>query len=409
MIRSVWIIRSILSKVGGKSLLSLKTLHAYLTRQVVLTLLMTAGVFTFVLLLGNVLKDIFILLVSSQASLWVFLQAIGMLVLYVWAFALPMAMLTATLLVFGRFSADQELTAARASGISLVSLTTPILVLSLVLCGFCALVNMEIAPRCWNSYRSLTSRLKADIAEIRLPEGRPIKDFEGVIFHIGRNRNQNLQDIMVMQLTDKTNVTQTIRAARGKINKPDTNGLIVVELFDAKVVGSSSNAPFQFSFPNLPIILDTKPTASKPRPPKIREMTYSQLKGELRELERLERRAAPASTTNTTQILERSWRDMEKQMASPIRTQIHQQVAASFACFGFALIGIPLAIRVQRRETNIGFAMAMILVFVYYCFVLIAQGLKTRPEFAPHLLMWLPNFIFQAVGVVLLWRANKGV
>ena len=135
------------------------------------------------------------LLISGQARFVIVFQAIALLIPFVWVWALPMGLLTATLLVFGRFSADQELTAARASGISLLSLVTPILILSLLCCALSAWINMDFGPRSRVLYKSLLFQLRADLVKNQLPEGRFVPVSTNFIFYAEKNQGGNLQDV----------------------------------------------------------------------------------------------------------------------------------------------------------------------------------------------------------------------
>ncbi|MBM3834726.1 MAG: YjgP/YjgQ family permease [Verrucomicrobia bacterium] len=423
----------------------MNTLHQYLTRNVLATLLLTVAVFTFVLLLGNVLKEIFTLLLNRQATFRTIFEAVGLLIPYVLVFALPMGMLTAALLVFGRFSADQELTAVRACGISLISVLSPILLLSVSLCLICAIINLQIAPLCRVAYKQLLFRLGIQNSTILIPEDRFVDEISGCVIYVRKREGEVLRDVRFYELKGDE-IVRKITAARGKLivdpatgnrhlqlseaiveanlkqegtpnpegpgHAPETEQKIdeVMPLFGPELppgfdalpndlplpAPSTTNASEKsdaatakvewrsaFSGEFTSDALDFSRATGTQRKPKLSEMTFEQLRGEIEKLE------------------------LQGVDATPAVVQLHRQVAFSFASFAFTLIGIPLGLRAHRRETSVGVALALILVLIYYSFFILGQSLDTRPDLAPHLILWAPNFFFQAVGAVLLWRADR--
>jgi len=390
----------------------LKTLHNYITRQILATVFMTVGVFTFVVLLFNVLKEILPILINSKGHFLLVANAVGLLIPFAAVYALPMGFITAALLVFGRLSADQELTAARASGISLFSLIFPILLLSLVFCGFSAWFNLDLGPRSRVAYINLKRELAAALVDnFELPADTPIRYSPGYTFYAAKNDSGHLQDVLICHLLNETNVDYYIKAPAGLVVKDIPKKEFFLRLIDARFVvastGTNGDRVISYSTWNTPNFYPTNDLMGLPHGPKVSDMTFSQLREELKRSESL---TFPVTSTNQAE-LRAQIAEFRKRINSPeevIRFEMNRQVAFSFACFGFTLIGIPLGIRMHRRETNIGISIALVLVLVYFSFVMVGQSLSARPEFAPHLIVWLPNFLFQAVGAVLLWRANRG-
>jgi len=374
-----------------------------LIRQVMATLVMTVAVFTFILLLGNVLKEVLGLLVNSQVGLATVMQTVVLLVPFVLVFALPMGFLTATLLVFGRLSADQELTALRASGVSLVSLITPVLVLSLLFCGLSAFINLQVAPQCRMKYRAILKEAGLKQVTQSLPEKTFIRDFKGYIVYIGEVKGTNLNDLHIYELGEDGTLSSYYKAITAEIYVDRAKDTMNVKLENVWRIGmwqGQLNPAWAGKLP-LEVSLDQEKTRKR----SLGDMTASQLMQELEDLQAMMGEAIPLESGRANEKDRK--KSLKYDMTMPVKVQLHRQVSFSFACLGFTLVGIPLGIRAHRRETTFGIVAALGLVFLYYSFFIIGQALETRPEWGPHLILWLPNIVFQSVGMVLLWKANQ--
>ncbi len=459
----------------------MKTLHRYLLSQVLATLLLTVGIFTAVLLMGNAMKEVLALVVKGQASLWGVTKAFALLIPFVVSFSLPMGLLTAMLLVFGRFSADQELTAARAGGISLVSLVIPVILLSILISGFSAWINLQIAPQCRTAYKELVYQLAKTNPAALLSENTFVTEVPDHVIYIDRldqnetNPNQWMMQNILLNRIENGELIQRTRAARGEVGYNDETKQFTFRLFEAQVDVRSDKLSTIFGGTNedetpnetnstsqeevspewmpmaggeivLPIALsDMEKRIFKP---KLSYLTFGQLRRELKrhgEVINVDRNGSIALAHYATQsppdaglelallrkgktvgraryngqstpahlvleILEGTIQtgDQFALDRTPLKVQLHRQVSFSFAAIGFTLISIPLGIRAHRRETTAGVAMALVLILLYYGFIILGQALQNKPYLFPHYIVWVPVFLFQAIGGFLLWRANRG-
>jgi lipopolysaccharide export system permease protein len=290
----------------------------------------------------------------------------------------------------------------RASGVSLASLIAPILLLSLGLCGLCALFNLWVAPQCRAAYKSLIYQVGARSVQSMIAEDRFIVEIPNLILYVRKKSGDELEDVRLYNLEGGQIKVRTT-AERGLVIVDEAAHTVAFRLFNAVSEARRDKEPEpdpEFMGPPPPPdpsawqqvqwtqydsgAIDLSMYMDQARKPKLSEMNFRQLLEERRSLE-----AKGIS-------------------AGPVRIQMHRQVAFSFACLAFTLIAVPLAIQAHRRETSVGIAIALVLVMVYYVFLILGDALSSKEHLQPHLLMWAPNFLFQGLGGWLLYRANKG-
>ena len=393
---------------------SMKTLHLYLLRQCLATLALTVVVFTFVLIAGNLLKEILGLLVAGHVSIWLVVESLLLLIPWVMAFALPISMLMSGLMVFGRFSADQEYTAARSAGISLTSLVVPVIALAVLMTGVCAWFNLQISPQARVAYKRILDEQMVNLASF-IPEGRYVDFSEDFVLYVSRIRGDNLHNIRFYQF-EKGKKILDVFAKSGQLTRNESGNSIRLLLREARVLtlmsglesftdgitngqkktdtqNADTPAPFQEEW--LPLLLEEYETEDIPAVKmaggedsvSISDMTLPQMLAGLK---------ATRASRSDTRLL---------------REEIHHQMAFSFACISFILVAIPLSLKTQRRETNISLGLALIVLLVYYSFFILGDALVETSDPALNLwiLFWIPNFLFQFLGLYAIRKANLGI
>lgn len=367
----------------------------YISKDYLVTFLMTVTVFTFVMCVGAVVKAIDLMArgISGVMILKIFLYNMP----YIMSFTVPMSALTTVLLLFSRLSLDGEITAMKACGLTMWQIVAGPILISILLSFGCIYLNSIVAPKGHYARRVVLREMGVEQPVNLLEEGRFVRDFPGMMIYIGKKDGAEVDDVVVYEV-DGSVIKRSVRAESGRLTTMEEERKLLVDLYNVRIDQPDPDYPLDpsrtkhVSATNYPVVLDFEQMWGKQKAhKKTSDMTVPELIHAIRNVRE-------------------SYPDLPKKDQLRAKTKLvieaNKRLSLALSCFAFTLIGIPLGIRSRRKESSFGIGISLLLVFLYYLFIIIADSLVGRPEMHPELVVWIPIAFAEILGFSLLFRAN---
>lgn len=379
----------------------LNLLHRHILKEILVTTALAMGLFIFVLLIGNVLRDVAELVAAGKLDMMTFFKLLGLLIPYVASYALPLGMLTGTLIALGRLSSQQEIVAMKAAGISLYQIAAPVFLISFVGMILGVVVNLHYAPQSRLASKLLMASAITENPIGFIEEKRFINEFPGYVIYMGGRDGQLMKDFWIWELDKAKRVKRFVRAAEGELSYDKEGNQLVLDLSNCIAeLRSESNLEDYSKIPELPTFGDISLAlpldklfgeTGKKRRMRTKEMTFAQLMSKRASLLEVEKAKGKGMSKDRLKV----------------QMHIQKNFAMAFSVFSLAVFGVPLAIQAGRKETSANLAIALVIAMTYYFLMIIVSWFEGNPAMRADVLIWLPNIIFQGVGFWLMRRASR--
>ena len=359
----------------------------YILKEVLSHGLIGASVFTFVIFMRDVGRLLELVVrnsapVPSVAEIFFLIMPTALTV------TIPMGVLVGILIGLSRMAADSEITAMRASG---VSVRTFLKIVSIF--GFAAwiiaLLNTTIvAPRSAAALTQLQKSMASSQISFEVQPRVFYEEFKGYVLYVedvstGTGGAAVWKNVFLADIT--TPGAPKITIAKEAVVSSGGANTIRLHLMNGEEHNSNIRSPDQYTIQTFNEI-DTSLTL----PPAAKAA----------------QEIVPASQMSTGELLRERF-NPNKEQARLYWVEFNRRIALPTACLVLVLIGIPLGLSARKGGKGAGFVLTIVLVFIYY--FLYGTGLSlARNAKVPALLgVWMANIIFSLVGIALLWRTDK--
>jgi lipopolysaccharide export system permease protein len=354
-----------------------------------------------------------------------------------------MAVLVATLMAFGRLSADNETVAVRTSGVSLSILLRPALGGALVLSLIMVYFNNTVLPQVNHQYASLYSDVSRKKPAVTIREGVFVDDFPGyhILIQSENKETGELSGVTIYEDGKGEEGPRAIVAARGVLESKPEQDMITFHLFDGEIHELDSDNPGRYrrlrfrknslSLSGLHLELERRKRSHK----SDRELTTMEINKKIsgfkEEISSVSGRIVSMVDERLTVTLGSLWpvsagsnRDVvygplaerrffmrlqnEEQAIdyklrdiSRYQVEIQKKFSVAFSCVVFVLIGAPIGVITRRGGIGTGLGISLIFFVVYYIFLIGGEELADRRFVSPAVAMWAANVIVGLVGLYL--------
>jgi LPS export ABC transporter permease LptF/LPS export ABC transporter permease LptG len=357
----------------------------YILQEVLWHGLIGASVFTFVIFIRGV-SHILELVVRNSAPIPSVAQLFFLTLPSAFKFTIPTGVLVGILIALSRMAADSEVTAMRASGVSVRTFLKIISIFGMA-AWLLALANTTIVEPL--SVAAL-ARLEKNMASSQISfEVQPrvfYEDFKNLVLYVEDVtpssgaavwKNVFLADISTPDAPKITIAKQAIVTSGANT--------IRLHLIDGENHESNAQAPGQY---NIYTFQETDMAISLP--PVVQPA----------------RESVPVAQLGTSELLRRA-RTAGKDLSRNYQIEFHRRLALPTACLVLVLIGIPLGLSARKGGRGTGFVLTIVLVFIYYFLSILGVAMARSGKVPPAAGVWMANIVFALVGVVLLWRTDS--
>lgn len=389
----------------------MKIVDRYLLREHLAPFLLSLSVLTFILLMDR-LFQLISLFVNKKVPLPTVLELFALGLPNLLVLTVPMAVLVAVLMTFGRLTQDNEFTALRSSGVSLGRLLAAPAMAAVIICLGLFFFSDRVLPESNHAFKNLLMDLHQAKPAIKLRENTFINDFPGyniLIKRVDEPRSQIFGVTIYEQGTGS--VPRTILAKKGVLVAMPDLQVLRLELSQGEIHEIDPGDPSRYhrmSFSrhtiNLPLEEGIQHQVRSHR--SDREMSIAMMR---RSISAIDSQLAPmrSQLAGADSLPEWQRQQMEQDLSNRSReirsleVEIQKKLAIPVACVVFVLLGASLGTITRRGGLGVSAGLSLAFFLLYWIFLIGGEELADRNFVSPVLAMWAANIVLGVCGLAL--------